>query len=123
MHAVLYHCSDRTIEDIRQYLIDPSHSGTSSAPGKSAGDVGLPLSPMSSVASSPPKKKKTDSLSAAAEGVMGLAAVRLVAGDVMRGGCVLAAAELQSSKEFIRNGDGSFTTAYYVRAVIRYICV
>ena len=69
------------------------------------------------------KKKKTDSLSAAAEGVMGLAAVRLVAGDVMRGGCVLAAAELQSSKEFIRNGDGSFTTAYYVRAVIRYICV
>jgi hypothetical protein len=52
------------------------------------------------------------------------AAVRLVAGDVLRGGCLLAAAELQSSKEFIRNDDGSFTTAYYVSAslVFRLLC-
>jgi hypothetical protein len=125
--AVLYQSSDKSIEEIVNYFKGFSNSSDTSTPGKQSGDVGLPLTPNSSVSASSRKDQKADGIAASSVASTSqtksnvlvpqggsIPCVRLVPGDIVKGGCVLSAAELNSSKEYIRNEDETFTTAFFV---------
>ena len=113
--AILATCMDSTLDDLLRYLEDPNHRGMSSAPGKAFGDVGMPLSPSASVAPSPRGSPLRTWKSVNISPGRGPAVVKVLNADYVRGGCVLAAAELQSSKLFIHDGaENNFHVSYYL---------
>lgn len=112
--VVLTNCLDQTMDDLLRFLEDPNYGGMSSAPGKAYGDVGMPLSPSASVAPSPKGSPMRLGKSHSSP-CLGPIVVKLVQHDVVRGGCVLSAAELQSSKLYVHEGsENSFNVSYYL---------
>jgi hypothetical protein len=116
--VVLSNCMDQTLDDLVRFLEDPNHGGMSSAPGKAYGDVGMPLSPSASVVPSPSNSPFRQGHSGSKYGSSkgkGPMVVKLVGADVARGGCVLSAAELSSSKLFVHEGsENSFNVSHYL---------
>lgn len=113
--AVLSKCMDCTLDDLLRFIEDPNYGGMSSNPGKAYGDVGMPLSPSASVSPSPKSSPMRHGRSISNPPALGPIVVKMDQQDVARGGCVLSAAELQSSKLFVHEGsDNSFNISYYL---------